>query len=109
MPARIKLKSSKYRSRRTIVDGITFHSAKEAARYVELRSMAGVGEISGLACQPRFALTVGESKIGDYVADFEYLWKGERIIEDVKGFKTPLYKWKRKHFEAQYGINITET
>jgi hypothetical protein len=26
----------------------------------------------------------------------------------VKGFKTPLYRWKKKHVEAQYGITIRE-
>lgn len=30
------------------------------------------------------------------------------VVEDVKGFKTPLYKWKKKHVEAQYGITIRE-
>ena len=31
-----------------------------------------------------------------------------RVVEDVKGFKTPLYRWKKKHVEAQYGITVTE-
>ena len=47
--------------------------------------------------------------IGHYVADFEYLEGDVRIVEDVKGMKTPLYRWKKKHFEAQYGLKIRET
>jgi hypothetical protein len=30
------------------------------------------------------------------------------VVEDVKGFKTELYRWKKKHVEAQYGIEIVE-
>jgi hypothetical protein len=30
------------------------------------------------------------------------------VVEDVKGFKTPLYRWKKKHVETQYGIEIRE-
>lgn len=29
-------------------------------------------------------------------------------VEDVKGIKTDLYKWKKKCVEAQYGIKIIE-
>lgn len=56
-------------------------------------------------------------KIGTYRADFSY-WeppisdptttKHAHVVEDVKGFKTPLYRWKKKHVEAQYGIQIRE-
>lgn len=56
-------------------------------------------------------------ELGKYVADFRYQEKGlsasenERwhvVVEDVKGFKTPLYRWKKRHVEAQYGITIRE-
>jgi hypothetical protein len=30
------------------------------------------------------------------------------VVEDVKGMRTPMYRWKKKHVEAQYGITITE-
>ena len=32
----------------------------------------------------------------------------ELLDEDVKGFKTPLYRWKKKHVEAQYKITVVE-
>ncbi len=45
------------------------------------------------------------------VADFSYTdtRTGLVVVEDVKGFKTPLYRWKKRHVEAQYGFRILET
>ena len=96
------------------MDGIVFHSAKEAARYQELRLLERAGEIESLYLQPRYLLHVGDglvNPIGAYVADFSYTdaRTGEIVVEDVKGFKTPLYRWKVKHLRAQYGIQIRET
>jgi hypothetical protein len=60
---------------------------------------------------------VAPVKVGTYVADFKYERKGlsasengrwDRVVEDVKGFSTPLYKWKKRHVEAQYNIQIQE-
>jgi hypothetical protein len=104
---------SKYRAQRTTVDGITFHSKKEAARYGQLKMLEKAGEISSLYLQPRYDLNVGYAltdPIGRYVADFSYTdtRTGLVVVEDVKGFKTPLYRWKKKHVEAQYGIEIRE-
>jgi hypothetical protein len=109
---------SKYGAKRTEVDGIGFHSQKEARRYQELKLLAAAGEIHSLALQPEFDLNViggyvkdVRYRIGGYKADFQYINSrtGKRIVEDVKGFKTPLYRWKKKHVEAQYGIAILET
>jgi hypothetical protein len=99
------------------VDGIAFHSAKEARRYQELKLLEHAGEVRHLVCQPIFPLWVftgvasdAPVAIGQYVADFAYtLSSGADVIEDVKGFKTPLYRWKKKHVEVQYGIVIKET
>jgi hypothetical protein len=38
-----------------------------------------------------------------------YLENGEQIVEDVKGVKTPLFKWKARHFRAQYKRDIRLT
>ena len=106
---------SKYGAKRTTVDGITFHSKREAARYQELRLLEKAGHIRGLTLQVPLVLSAGNDRrtsIGKYVADFVY---EERIgqdwchrVEDVKGFRTQLYKWKKKHVEAQYGITVRE-
>lgn len=108
---------SKYGAVKTTVDGIVFHSAKEARRYQELKLLEKAGEIFDLVLQPAFDLDVigGEVKdiryrIGVYRGDFQYKESRtrKRVVEDVKGFKTPLYRWKKKHVEVQYGIQIRE-
>lgn len=112
---------SKYRAVRTTVDNIAFASKKEAARYSELRLLEKAGHIRSLQLQPEYLLSCddgvfpGAAKVllGRYVADFKYEERGVGghwygAVEDVKGFKTPLYKWKKKHVEAQYGITIRE-
>lgn len=111
--ARINVRPHKYGAKRTVVDGITFASQKEARRYQELRLLEKAGEIQGLELQPRFPLEVptagDDTPIGEYRADFAYRERRRGyVVEDVKGFKTPLYKWKKKHVEAQYGITIVE-
>jgi hypothetical protein len=97
----------------TVVDGIRFASKAEAKRYAELKLLERGKRISSLILQPRFWLScqrAGEGfvKIGEYRADFSYWEGGKQIVEDVKGFKTPLYRWKKKHAEAQHNITIVE-
>lgn len=105
---------SKYGAVKTTADGIVFDSAKEARRYEELRLMEKAGEIQGLIVQPPYVLNTIRAGVGTlpiigmYVADFAYTTKEGDVIEDVKGFRTPLYRWKKKHVEAQYGIQIRE-
>lgn len=103
------MRYSKYRAVPTFVDGIRFASKKEAKRYQELKLLEKAGEISDLSLQHSFLLSVGDTIIGKYVADFVYKENGKSIIEDTKGVRTPVYKWKKKHFEAQMGIKIKET
>lgn len=118
-------KRSKYGAQPTTVDGIRFDSKKEATRYGELKLLEAAGEIWDLALQPKFPLLVpstsgqlmraaeaiaqgGSFRLGEYRGDFLYWDKSGKVVEDVKGFKTPLYRWKKKHVEAQYGIEIRE-
>ena len=104
---------SKFNAKPTVVDGIRFASQKEAKRYSELKLLEKAGVIYSLQLQPRFDLRVEDGEvIGRYVADFQYnqacFGGSRRVVEDVKGFKTPLYRWKKKHVEAQYNIKIRE-
>jgi hypothetical protein len=103
-------KPHKYRAKQTIVNGIKFPSKREAARYSELQLLQKAGKIKDLKRQRKFELYVNGKKIGLYISDFDYLEgkDGEYIIEDCKGYRTDLYKWKKRHFEAQYGIKIRE-
>lgn len=101
---------AKYRNRKTVVDGITFDSVKEARRYGELKRLERAGEIRGLELQPRFPIIVNGIKVCEYRADFDYYnAAGNQIVEDVKGFKTPIYNLKKKLMRAVYGIDILET
>jgi hypothetical protein len=113
-------RGSKYGAIKTVIDNITFASKAEARRYTELKMLEKAGEIAHLALQPEFPLYAALDlpihqdrdplKLGVYRGDFSYVRtvNGEVIVEDVKGFKTPLYKWKAKHVQAQYGIQIQE-
>ena len=105
---------SKYRAIPTTIDGIRFASRAEGRRYQELRMLIKAGQITDLVLQPAFVLHVvnpatGEiTVIGRYLADFQYDTPQGRVVEDVKGMLTPVYRLKKKHVEAEYGIQITE-
>ncbi len=95
------------------VDGIKFPSTAEARRYGQLKLRLKVGEIANLVLQPRYALIVpdgrapgGEVRVAEYVADFAYdeatCDGGRKVVEDVKGVLTKVYRLKLKMFQAQY-------
>lgn len=95
---------SKYGARKTIVDGIKFDSKGEANRYKELKFLVDRKEVKDLELQPKFDFIVNNKKICSYRADFKYYDKALRktVVEDFKGFRTAIYKIKRKLFEALY-------
>lgn len=108
---------SKYRAVKTQVDGITFSSKREAARYVELKQLLAAGHISDLRLQPSYELApsvrFSNSKRATpalrYQADFSYVdHLGEKVVEDVKGFPTQGYKIKRHLMLALFGIEVRE-
>lgn len=104
---------SKYGNVKTVVDGITFDSRKEADYYRELKLREAAGEISCLALQRSYVLCANDVKICTYKADFVYLetmpaGPPRQVVVDVKGVKTPVYKLKKKMMLAIYGIDITE-
>lgn len=100
---------SKYNNKRIKVDGIPFDSIKEANRYKELCWLVKAKEITDFKRQPEFILQEGfiyddikEESI-TYKADFMYTEKdGTKVVEDVKGYKTPVYRLKRKLFLKKY-------
>jgi len=127
---------NKYGAKLTTVKGRQFHSKREALRYLELDAMQQKGEISDLrcqvkipleVCQPSTRMTCKATVIGHYVADFVYWdhisempcvdppngtvqWPMPgATVEDSKGYRTSFYRWKKKHFEAQYNTTILET
>jgi hypothetical protein len=108
---------SKYNSKKTVVDGQTFDSKKEANRYQELVLLEKAGVIKNLSRQVKFVLIPSQrdesgkviERECSYKADFMYYDEaGETIVEDVKGFRTKEYIIKRKLMLYQYGIRIRE-
>ena len=110
---------SKYGNVKVELDGHTFDSKKEAARYAELKWLEDIRAISDLKLQVPFELQPGfkdrkgkRHRAITYVADFTYYDcdKGEEIIEDVKSpatRKNPVYRLKKKMM-AYKGYEITE-
>ncbi|MDU7141448.1 MAG: DUF1064 domain-containing protein [Anaerococcus vaginalis] len=102
---------NKYKNKKTIVDGIPFDSLKEARRYKELKLLERRKAISCLELQPSFELIPKLIHNGKtirkviYKADFKYFDNNKKIwiVEDVKGFKTDVYKLKKKMFLYKYG------
>lgn len=87
---------SKFNAIHKEVDGITFHSRREARRYEQLKLLEKAGVIRNLELQPRFPLKVNGHLICTYVGDFCYYEEGYRVIEDSKGYRTREYITKRK-------------
>ena len=100
---------SKYKARRTTIDGITFASKGEAMRYASLVRLQKAGCIKDLRLQVAFPLSVNGFKLCTYVADFVYLEDGKTIVEDFKGIRTPVFKLKAKMMKALLGIELRIT
>ena len=108
----------KYHNQKTVVDGITFDSKKEAIRWQELKLMEKAGEIFELKRQVPFILLPSQSdengkvieRAVKYIADFTYRKRpsGKIVVEDSKGVRTEVYKIKKKIMLYRMGIRITE-
>lgn len=116
---------NKYGAKKTVVDGITFDSKREAERWLELKLLLRAGEISNLERQKKFVLIpaftkeilypiskIKKFRECSYIADFVYVdnQTGQTVVEDAKGYKTEIYKLKKKWFEYLYeDLTIIET
>jgi len=115
--------TSKYNNKITEVNGRKFASKREAKRYEELLLLEQAGIIRDLKCQIAYELQPSYKQDNktiraiQYIADFVYqekiksdaceMW--EEVIEDCKGYRTDIYKIKKKMFEYKYGVKIKET
>lgn len=128
---RIPETRTKYGAKKTVIDGITFDSHKEARRYMELKRLKQAGTVTKIEPQPEFPLQdhyrkcCGRLYTGFwcenikvcrhcgkkmpivkailYRADFRVTYAdGHQEIEDVKGMQTPVFELKRKIFEYRY-------
>ena len=102
---------NKYFNKKVIVDGIKFDSKKESKRFEELKMLKKAGLIRELELQPTFELQPAyKNNKGEHIraitykADFIYfdVHLDRFIVEDVKGYKTDVYKIKKKLLEYQY-------
>ena len=131
MPVAAPQRQSKYGAEKTVVDGMTFDSRKEANRWCELRLLERAGEIKNLRRQVDYVLipekrefpTIGKrgdvkegrviQKAVKYRADFVYESKGGKtIVEDVKGYKGggayAVFAIKKKLMREVFGIEVQE-
>ena len=106
---------TKYYNKKTVYNGITFDSKKEADRYVVLTLLQKAGKISDLEVQVPFELIPSQKVDGltverpcVYKADFVYRENGKLVVEDTKGVKTKDYVIKRKLMLQVFGIQIRE-
>ena len=125
------MRQRKYGNRKTTIGGKEFDSLKEAQRYQELLLLERAGRISGLQTQVKYVLiptqraasfevyksgpNKGRRKTGkllehecSYIADFCYIQNGETVVEDAKGYRTEVYRIKKKLMLERYGIQIKE-
>ena len=112
---------NKYKNKKTEIDNHVFSSQKEAQRYKELLLLQNTKKITGLTLQPKFNLIPAyKDKFTNkmvkpivYIADFLYTEADTKrtVVEDVKGFKTDVYKLKSKMFRffMQDKIEFRET
>lgn len=107
---------NKYGNKKVSVDGIVFDSKKEANRYKELLLLEKAGAIKDLTRQVEFLLIPSQydnnkciERKCSYRADFVYFdHKGQLVVEDAKGVRTPEYIIKRKLMLHVHKIRILE-
>ena len=93
----------KYKNQFTEVNGVRFHSIREASYYADYRLLLIAGEIHDLVLQPKYPIIINGKKICNVILDFQFREKtGHLRVIDVKGMDTPMSKLKRKLVEAVY-------
>jgi hypothetical protein len=108
------LKHRKYGNTKvTAADGSVYDSKREYARGRDLILLERCGEIRDLKRQVPIELIPKQKgeRATTWVADFTYVIVAteEEVWEDAKGFKTEVYRIKRKLVLLRYGKKIKET
>ena len=107
---------AKYHNKKVEYDGYTFDSIREKNYYIKLKLLEKAGKIKELELQkeyelqPSFKLNNKTSRKITYRADFTYkTTEDDKLhVVDVKGFRTDVYRLKKKLFEYKYRIEIEE-
>jgi hypothetical protein len=100
---------SKYRNEKKLMCGQRFDSQKEAEYYLLLMDGKRRGVIRKIELQPEFVLQPGFRHDGKaeqaicYVADFRITYADGHVeVIDVKGYRTDVYRIKRKMLLYKY-------
>jgi hypothetical protein len=112
----IDQKKNKYNNTKVEYKGIKFDSIKEMKHYQLLEYLQRIGEIKELKLQvpyeliPKYKINNKTVRKTTYIADFTYITtKDDKLhIVDTKGFKTDVYRLKKKMVEYKYGVEIEE-
>ncbi|TBB27315.1 DUF1064 domain-containing protein [Rhizobium ruizarguesonis] len=102
-------RSNKFGAKKTVFDGITFDSQREAEVYRDLKLLERAGRLSGFERQRRFELIVNGEIVGTYRADFAFIdhdQDGKFRVVDVKGVVTRDFKRVQKIIKAIYNIDV---
>jgi len=107
---------AKYHNRKVSFDGYTFDSVKEKNYYINLKLLQKAGKIKELELQKEFELQPSYRLNGKtnrkivYRADFTYkTTEDDKLhVVDVKGYRTDVYRLKKKVFEYKYKIEVEE-
>lgn len=104
---------NKYHNKKCFYKDMTFDSKKEKDYYIVLEMMLKNKQITDLKTQVKFELQQSfkfkEKTIRsiNYIADFTYVKDGQLVIVDTKGYRTEVYKLKKKMMQYK-GYDIKE-
>lgn len=107
----------KYGNKKTKVGDFVFDSKREAERWCHLRVLERAGRITELRRQVAYVLAPSVKFTGAraakpairFIADFEYVEAGARIVEDVKSTvtaKLPAFQLKRHLMKSIHNIDV---
>lgn len=83
-----------------------FASQREFQHWHLSKLRQRAGEISNLERQVRFRIEHNGVHICDYIADEVFFEGGKRVVVDVKGVETPVFKLKQKLMRAFLNIEV---
>lgn len=101
----------KYGNKKFEYNGRKFDSLHEANEAAKLQALERAGKIKNLQYQVRFILVPKNGKLRaiTYYADFTYVDSEDKMhVLDAKGFKTQVYRLKKKLAAHMLGIEIEE-
>lgn len=100
---------SKYKNKKVKRDGHTFDSQAEFGFYLYYKGEADAGRIQNFEVHEMFVLQDAftdrygkRQRAIKHEVDFSFDHKGIRVVVDVKGVKTAVWKMKHKMFLKRY-------